>query len=852
MIRQFTRDTCLLSFVLVAVAGGWSAGAAFAAAERRTLSNGIPVILVQDTSKPLVALALLVNGSSRLETEEFDGVSHMLEHIVVRGPSQTQGILEFRQKLWELGAESVYTTSDYVFYSFEVPKENFADTLTRFQDMTLGLTVQASEVDKEREVVSQELRMDLDNPWSQLYDTLDEATFKLHPYRRPVIGSETVVRNIPPERIEAFYHQTFVPKNLVLAVVGDIDPDAVTAQLNDSFGKVADTPAFPELSAGQDTFNDTPTVVIKVMDTPNIYLARAYRITTGPVPDLAELQVFARLFGKGDNSVLYKALVDTRLATQAFADTYVRRRGTTFIVGAVLKDPAHYTKAVAAIQQALTDTLKNGFSADDVEKARRKVYSDEVLGKESLNARANEYGFWEVLGDFSGYDKYLSNLRNLDAKNVVAAAAKYLNTNAHFQAVIKPKGALLATAADNQTTLANGLPVVYRPSNSYPVVAGTLYFSGGVLGEAKPGLNLLTTRLLLKGTKSYDAKKLKDLLDENGIEMSADGAWDYSAISFRAPAEGVDTVLKAFAEILTQPTFPADEIAKTKDDIITDIKSEESDNFGAAHRVFFKAFFGNAPYANDPKGTEESLNSIQTEDIQAHFKKVFAPKNAVLVVAGAADPVDLTQKLQQALAGWQGGDAPLIAGHPYQSNTGTIRKERSDSHQVVLMFGYPAPPAGDPDYLPMVLVRSVLGNNLFKRFVYQEGLAYRMWTRFSPSLQPPLFYVETGLSPENVKYVHDEVLKEIQKMQKDGVSDEDLKSAKARYRAGQVMAAALSSSLASNIGLYALFGLGSDFWEKLPDAVDSVTADQVKAAANKYLADSNLLLLFTGPGVDKY
>lgn len=825
---------------------------AWEAPTKAVLDNGVRMILAPDSSRPLISLALLVDGSSRIETEEFAGVSHMLEHIVVRGPSEKQGILEFRQALWELGQESVYTSSDYVFYSFTVPKDNFDETLWRFVDMTLKLKVTPSEVEKEREVVAQELRMNLDNPWSQLFDTLDSIAFQVHPYRRPVIGFEPVIRHITPERIDYFYRHTFVPENLVIAVVGDFEPPVILKKLNETFGKIQNTDPLPELEPGVQTFSTVSTTKEKEMKTENVYLTMAFPVGEGLLPDRAEWEVFTRILGKGGNSLLHRKLVDTGLAAQAFAELSVRKRGTLLILGALLKDPSLIEKIEQGMLSVLKEAPEINLTPQAVKKAREKVYAEEILNKESFVSRANEYAYWEILGDYSGWDTYIKRLKDLTEEDVIKTLSGWV-PEVRYEVVIRPEGTAPVSSVSRFFSLPNGFHIVLRPHTSYPVVAGSLVFPGGVRTEAIPGLNALTIRLLLKGTVKQTAREIADFLDENGIQMGADSDWDAGYLSFRAPSNALPAVFNLLREILQSPSFPPEEIDKVKKEMVSEIRDMQSDNFDSARLLFFRSFFGSTPYANDPRGTEDSLNAIQREDIVSHFKSLFTSANGTLVLVGDMDAFGVMDNLKKTLGRLEKGNSPSsLPPSLTPSSTGVLRNERQSSHQVIIDFGFPAPSAGHPDFVPVLLLRSVLGMSLFKRFVYDEGIAYRMWTRYPYGVNPGIFYIETGVSPEHVKYIQEEVLKEIQKIQIKGVNEEERRHAINRLKTSHLLTATLSSSLASSLTSFEAIGLGSEFWESLPEKLEQVTAEQIQKAAQTYLAPENLLLVYSGPDVDRY
>src|SRR5258706_1761017 len=176
-----------------------------------------------------VALGFLVGTSSRAESDDQAGLSHLLEHLLFRGTA-SYGSLEIDQIFDAMGAElnagtgkestSVYTRvlDGHLDRAFDV-----------IADMVWRPAFDAGELEQEREIVLEEIAMYEDDPQDKVFDVLGDAVFGDHPLGRAIIGRADVVAGTPAPRLAAFHAARYVPRNIVVAAAGSIDHDALVA-----------------------------------------------------------------------------------------------------------------------------------------------------------------------------------------------------------------------------------------------------------------------------------------------------------------------------------------------------------------------------------------------------------------------------------------------------------------------------------------------------------------------------------------------------------------------------------------------------------------------------------------------
>src|SRR5439155_6401280 len=302
---------------------------------REALPNGLRLILVENHSKPLVAVCIAVNGGSRTEPPALSGLSHYYEHLIFRGGSLKQGELEFRKQMQRIGEESGgYTTNDYTCYGFTAPKENFDEALDRSIDAWMNLKLTQEKVARERQVVMEEYNQGEDRPDYKVYYQIERLMFRDHPYKRDTIGLKEVIEHASLQTFRTFYEERYVPNQMILAAVGDFK----TAEMSEKLRR-----AFAPYKRGQDDFELGLTegpqrefrMGVESMKTPNTWTHLGFHVPPYSDPDAPALTVLAAVLGQGTSSRLYRALKDkVNLVSSVSADFEVRRDPGMFLVTA--------------------------------------------------------------------------------------------------------------------------------------------------------------------------------------------------------------------------------------------------------------------------------------------------------------------------------------------------------------------------------------------------------------------------------------------------------------------------------------------------------------------------------------
>jgi zinc protease len=284
--------------------------------------------------------------------------------------------------------------------------------------------------------------------------------------------------------------------------------------------------------------------------------------------------------------------------------------------------------------------------------------------------------------------------------------------------------------------LAATTPVqIVKVVTTRPVVSLRLAFRTGSIDDpaGKEGLTALTSRLVTEGgTKSYSAAQLLEALYPLAAELDASTDKELTVITARVHKEKLDAFLKVLSEVLLEPRFDPKELDRLKLSALNDVKNRlRSENDELLGKVALDSvLYAGHPYGHYVQGTVQGLTSITLDDVKAHYKKVFTQDRLILGLAGAVDAK--LEKAMKALAAKlpaKGADPVALPPAPGPHGQTLIIKKETASTAESFGFSYDLR-RGDPDYFPVALAASYLGEHrqshgvLFNELREKRGLNY--------------------------------------------------------------------------------------------------------------------------------
>lgn len=408
-----------------------------------------------------------------------------------------------------------------------------------------------------------------------------------------------------------------------------------------------------------------------------------------------------------------------------------------------------------------------------------------------------------------------------------------------------------------RSILPNGITVLARANfNSPSVVIGGYLQAGSLFDpDGKLGLADFTALALMRGTDRRDVQQIFDALESAGANLSFSAGAHTTGFTGRSLSEDLPLLLSTLAEVLRQPIFPAEQVEKLRAQLLTGLSIRAQDTADMASLTFDQILFAGHPYARPEDGWPETIQAIRRKDLAAFHRRHYGAHGMIVAVAGAIEPQQAVEAVQEALGDWQNPDQPeplaLPPLRPLKKTT--VRKVKiPGKSQSDIVIGTSGPSRKDPEFMPASLGNSILGQfgmsgrigNVVRE---KSGLAYYAYSSLSAGIGPGSWEVSSGVNPGNVRKATDLICKEIARFIKKGVSADELADSQSNF------VGRLPLSLESNAGVVnALlhmerFDLGLDYYRRYPDLVRSVTTEQVASTARKYFDPDLLAIAIAGP-----
>jgi zinc protease len=856
--------------------------AAAAPARQATLSNGMRVLLQEDHSKPLVGVCIFVNGGSRTETPGLSGLSHYYEHLIFRGGSTRQSELEFRKEMQRIGEESGgYTTNDYTCYGFTAPAQNLDEALWRSVDAWMNLKLTQAKVAKERQVVMEEYNQGEDRPDYKVYYQIERLMFRDHPYKRDTIGLKDVIQGASLATFRTFYAERYVPNQMTLAAVGDFDANAMLAKLERAFGPYR---------RGRDSFEqglvEAPQagfrMGVETMKTPSTWIQLGFHTPPQSDPDAPALTVLASLLGKGTSSRLYRALKEREnLVTTIDADFEIRKDPGMFLIAAELP-PQNEARVFQAIRDELKRLAVEPIAAAELERVKSALLNRYAFGAQTMFDRAERLCQFALMSDASLEPVWPSLLQSVSAEDLKRVATRLFAADQASYSVVRPKdstgpaeseiqslasawsagwpqtgrGAATAVAGAGvrREVLPNGMTLLLKEDHSSPIVACWTMARGGqwIEPEGRAGVSHMAALLLRRGAGSMGAREISDRADALGMQLSSSGGPDLASVSWQVPSRNLGKAWDLYRDVLLRPTFPSVEIAKVREDLVRQVKSLGDRPFDYTNLEFQKRLFHNSPYSRAVIGDTVSLAAIQGVDLKRAYDTMFCGSNLIVSVVGDFDAAALLETAKRSFASLRRG-APVAVGGvrdapPREKRADFVDK---DQEQVTYNTGWLGCSIRDADYAPLRAAVSLIGDKLFFKYVYEKGVAYRSWFYMTDRMGQSSAQNEMGVTPANFPMASSGVLEDVAQVVRGPIGAQELRHSIDKMLSRYYLGAEQNADQAYRLAYYEASGLGYEFADRYPQALRSLTVQQVSDAARKYLDPSRYIRVAVGKEPEK-
>jgi len=832
-------------------------------ARQWTLQDGLTVIVQEDHSAPVASVqAWCQTGSIDEDKHLGAGLSHILEHMLFKG-TETRQTSQIAQKIQDAGGYiNAYTSYDRTVFWIDIPSKGVETAIDILADAMMNSTLPQAEYVKEQEVIRREFAMGYDNPDRMSTLNLFATAYQEHPYRLPVIGHLEIYDKLKRDDVMEYYKARYVPNNLFFVVAGDVDAEKVHAQLETYFSNyprrslspVYIPPEQPQMGP-REWNTEFPTELTR--------LNLAWHIPQITHPDVPALDLLSLILGDGRSSLLNQKLREQMgLVHGISAFAYAPADPGLFGISAVL-DPDKRAATEKEVLDIIDGLKKNGVKKEDLEKAKKLSLSGQLQSLTTMRGKASDLGSnWLTTRNLNFTHDYMEAIQAVTLEDIRRVLATYFGganrtvTSLNPIGSLKTAGETAAPVSANEIQkfeLPNGLRLLVREDKRLPLVSAVAVFKGGQLAEtaANNGITSLAARVMLKGTKTRTSEEIGDEIENVGGSISSDAGNNSFSVSVKVMQPDMKRGLEVLSDVLLNATMPEKEVELEKETQLAGLKAEEEQVNTVARNLLRANLFGSHPYGLRANGSPESVSRLTRKDLLDFYSKYTVGRNAVIAVFGDVKAAEVKSLIESTLGKLPPGEAALVkpsAPAPLEKEI-TVEETR-DKQQAMLMVGYLGADMFDPDRYALELIdeaSSDLGSRFFIRIREKMGLAYSVGSSQMLGLTqgPFIFYLAT--SPHKVDLVKTELLDEIAKLSRDGLTPEELSRAKEKSIGQMEIRNQNEDSFAYACALDELYGLGYDHYKSERENIEAQTLENVKRVAGKYFEGKPSVIAIVRP-----
>ncbi|MCG6552164.1 MAG: insulinase family protein [Candidatus Magnetominusculus sp. LBB02] len=408
-----------------------------------------------------------------------------------------------------------------------------------------------------------------------------------------------------------------------------------------------------------------------------------------------------------------------------------------------------------------------------------------------------------------------------------------------------------------RVVMPNGLVVLYSERHNLPVVKMTLIINASKLDEPErlAGLANLTAVMLTEGAKNRKSKEIHDEIEFAGASIEASTTSDYTAVGLSTLKKDLPKMFEILADCVLNPTFSDAELRQKKELVKGSIKHEDESPAYAANKAFLGAVFVKSPYGRVNEGTPEAIDLIKREDLVKFHDDFYVPSGSILSVAGDVTYDELMELVNKYLSGWAAPAKRQVKQRAVPEQPRPAAKKailiNRDTQQANVILGGIGIKRDNPDFYAVSVMNYILGGGGFasrmvKTIRDDRGLAYDIHSHFASFKYAGIFQVFIQTKNEFANVAITEILKQIKHMKEGTVTNEELADAKAYLTGSFPRKIDTMDKIAIFMAQVEYYGLGIDFDKKYPAIINAITKEDVKRAAQKYLADKNYQLAIAG------
>ncbi len=883
--------------------------------ERWKLPNGLTILLHEDHSDPVVNVTVNYKVGSNRESLGKSGFAHFFEHMMFQGSKHVADEEHFKMVSTAGGDMNGFTQRDKTVY-YETLPSNYLEMALWLESDRMGFlldSLTSKKFENQRDAVKNEKSQNMENvPYAlATEEELNKILYPAgHPYSWPVIGYVDDLNRASLDDVKNFFLRWYGPNNAILSISGDFNPAEALQMVDKYFGNLKQCPEVKKMKLPPVTIASDKYTAYR----DNIYLPLNLRVFP-TVPqynrDEPALDILALMLGNGNNSIIYKNFVKSKVAAEAFSYHRSEELSGEFQIHIYAFPPEDmnlerlFSSLDSNVKASIEEFGRTGIT-DEALARTKGIIETSIYGQiNSVSSKNLVISEWErLLGKSSTisdeldryskvtkdditrvYNKYikgsgaaiLNTYPIMDPKDSVKSVnpfagqkfapnpeytgLSYAPIADKFDRAARPKAGEAKTVKVPEyfsSKLKNGIGVIGTKNTETPEITIVMTMEGGSLvlpGDKlkKLGVAELTAQLLNEGTKNFTTEQISSQLDILGSSIDFEAGKSSTTIRVTCLKKNLDATLKLLEEKLLNPGFREDDFKLVKKQYKATVKDEEKNANATAGKMFSYSLYGNTVQGLSP--STKTIDNLELSDLKDYYNSYYSPSVTNLVIVGDVEEKDVMSKLE-FLNKWQAKDVviqPIIEPVATTEPRFFIYNKTMAPSSIIIM-GYPSLKFdATGDYYKNRIANFVFGGAFNSRLNLNlredKGYTYGIRSGFNGGKYTGVFNISAAVKRNATANSLAEIIKEFNKYETGGITDAELAYTKSSLLNTEAIRYEDPEQKANFLSSIARFNLDKDYTVKQNAILKNMSKEDVNQQIKKYFDSKKLTTVVVG---DKY
>lgn len=854
---------------------------------RATLANGMQVVIIRNTLAPVVTVMANYKVGANETPPDFPGNAHALEHMAFRGctgmsADQTAAIFAL------LGGDNNADTQQNITQYFEtVPAADIDVALQAQAACTRGVDNSEAEWKQERGAIEQEVARDLSNPTYKFVNRLNAEMFAGTPYAHDPLGTRESFDKTTAAMLQDFWHKWYTTSNMILVIVGDVDPATTLAKIKQLYGDIPSHPLPPRPEIHLEPVK--PDTFTLESNLPYVLGFIAWRMPGTDSPDYAAMQILADVLASQRADLYGMVPAGHALAAEfGVAETYPK---ASVGYGLVAQPAGVDTNpAIEEMRQIINKYAQNGVPADLVDAAKRAEIAQAEFQRNSISELASVWSNALAAEGRNSPEEDIDAIRKVTVADVNRVAKEYLLNAPTITATLKPVptgapvaakgfgGAETVTTAPTKpvalpewaekalnalqvpqnylqvsdTKLANGIRLIVRTDTTSPTVT--------VMGSVEHNSDLQTppgdegVSDVLDGLYSYGTTSLDRIAFQKALDDIAANENAGFGFSLKVLKEYFSRGVQLLADNELHPALPEQAFKITQQQTAQYVAGNLKSPGYRTQRALDVALVP----PNDPvlrEVTPDTVAKLTLADVKSYHDTMLRPDLTTIVVVGDVTPDEAKSVIEKWFGDWHAtGTKPntTLPAIPLNKPSASNVADPEAVQDSVVLAEQLDINRFSPDYYPLQLGNHVLGGGFYATRLYHDvrqeaGLVYSVDVSMHAAKTRTSYSVNYGCDPPNVSKARALIVRDLNQMRTEDVSESELHQAKALLLRQIPLSESSEDAVAAGMLGRAQMGLPLDEPILAAKKYAALTAGDVKAAFARHVNPDNLVQVVRGP-----